>query len=455
MTQPRISSQCAREAIAALVDDFHEMDGPISDDPLDWPGYGDQLRRARQLSGEEEAVVAGHARLDGEPLMLIATDFRFMGGSMGAATGARIVKALEEARLARCPVVSLIASGGARIQEGMCSLVQMQRVAAAHADARREGVAHVAVLRHPATGGVWAALGSVADIVYALPDAMVAFSGPRVRGTEIHGRCEPEFTGAGQHRHGAVDRVLGEAELREEVALAVSLLRPSRAGTLHPADVPGALAAEAEGVAASAWEHVLQARHSSRPRAARYLDAYFEARLAMSGDRAGATDPEMLCGFGRRKGRTIAYAAQTGTRNVPAGFRTAARLLELAARLRLPVLTLIDTPGAANDAVAERGAIGTAIGEVFQRVAASPAPVTSLVIGEGGSGAALALASPDRLWITPDAYFSVIAPEGAAAILRRDVSQAPEMAERMCLRPEELLRLGVVKGIARGDSRPA
>jgi acetyl-CoA carboxylase beta subunit len=455
MTEPHISSPSAREAIAALVDDFRELDGPISDNPLDWPGYGDQLRHAREVSGEGEAVVAGHARLNGEPLILIATDFRFMGGSMGAATGARVVGALDEARRTRCPVVSLIASGGARMQEGMCSLVQMQRVAAAHAAARREGVPHIAVLRHPTTGGVWAALGSVADIVYALPDATVAFSGSRVRRAELDGRCEPEFTGADQHRHGVVDRVLGEAELREEVALAVSMLRPSGSGIPYPADVPDALATEAERLDATAWEHVLRARHASRPRAARYLDHYFEARLAISGDRAGATDPEMLCGFGRREGRTIAYAAQTGNRNAPAGFRIAARLLELAARLRLPVLTLIDTPGAANDAGAERGAIGTAVGEAFQRVAASPVPITSLVIGEGGSGAALALASPDRLWITPDAYFAVIAPEGAAAILGYDLRQAPDIAEWMCLRPEELLRLGVVKGIVRGKSRSA
>jgi acyl-CoA carboxylase subunit beta len=164
--------------------------------------------------------------------------------------------------------------------------------------------------------------------------------------------------------------------------------------------------------------------------------------LRSRGTGVGGTDPEMLCGFGRRDGRTIAYVAQTGGVGGPAGFRTAARLLGLAARLRLPVLTLIDTPGPANGADAARGAVGTAIGELFQRVVASTVPITSLVIGEGGSGGALALASPDRLWIAPDAYFAVIAPEGAAAILERDPSRAPAIAERMHLRPADLLRLG-------------
>ena len=449
MTEPRISSPGAREAIAALVDDFQALDGPVSGDPLGWPGYPEQLERARESSGEDESVVTGRARLGGEPLVVIALDFRFMGGSMGAATGTRMVRAFDEARAQRCPVVSLIASGGARMQEGMCSLVQMQRIAAAQARARSEGIAHIAVLRHPTTGGVWAALGSVADIVYALPEATVAFAGPRVRGAA--GAREPEFTAEGQHGAGAVDRVLGEDELRHELALAVALLTPYEPGPFEPADVPAALASDRYDGAASAWEHVLHARRPERPRAARYLDAYFEARVELSGDRAGGADPEMLCGFGRRGERTIAYAAQTGGATGPAGFRAASRLLDLAARLHLPVLTLIDTPGAANDAAAERGAVGTAIGELFQRVAASPVPITSLVIGEGGSGGALALASPERLWIAPEAYFAVIAPEGAAAILARDRAEAPELAGRMRLLPGDLLRLGIVDGVARSE----
>jgi acyl-CoA carboxylase subunit beta len=214
--------------------------------------------------------------------------------------------------------------------------------------------------------------------------------------------------------------------------------------------VPAALEAdEGEAPARGAWEHVLRSRRPERPRAERYLDAYFDKRLELSGDRAGGADPAMLCGLGRRGERTIAYAAQTGGRPGPAGFRAASRLLDLAARLRVPVLTLIDTPGAANDAKAERAAIGTAIGELFQRVAASPVPITSLVIGEGGSGGALALASLDRLWIAPDAYFAVIAPEGAAAILARDESGAPEIAGRMHMLPADLVRLGIVNGVAR------
>lgn len=445
MRGPRVSSPGARDAIEWLVDDFRELVGPTSGDPLGWPGYQDKLEQARAGSGEDESVVTGHGRLDGQPLVLIAMDFRFLGGSMGAASGMRICRAFDEARRARCVVVSLIASGGARIQEGMCALVQMQRVATAQARLRAEGIAHVAVLRHPATGGVWAALGSVADVIYALPGAMVAFAGARVRGVEAD--AGEEFTAEGKHRHGEVDRVLGEDELRDELARAVTLLKPAGDGGPRAAPVPATLPESEHDAVDTAWEHVLRTRRMSTPRAARYLDSYFDSRIAISGDRAGGQDLGMLCGFGRRDGRTIAYAAQTGTANAAAGYRTAARLIELAERLRLPVLTLIDTPGAANDAAAERGAIGSAIGELCQRVAASSVPITSLVIGEGGSGGALALAS-ERPWIAPDGYFAVIAPESAAAILERDESRAPAMAEQLRLRPSDLVKLGIVQGIA-------
>jgi acetyl-CoA carboxylase carboxyl transferase subunit beta len=154
----------------------------------------------------------------------------------------------------------------------------------------------------------------------------------------------------------------------------------------------------------------------------------------------------MLCGFGCRDGRSIAYVAQTGSPNLPSGFRTAARLIRLASRLRIPILTLVDTPGAANDEAAERGGIGPAIADAFAAVAEARVPVTTLVIGEGGSGGALAIASPDRLYMTPDSYFAVIAPEAAARILKTQDEEGT--ANRLKLRPQELVELGIARGIA-------
>jgi acetyl-CoA carboxylase carboxyl transferase subunit beta len=162
----------------------------------------------------------------------------------------------------------------------------------------------------------------------------------------------------------------------------------------------------------------------------------------------------MLCGFGEHEGRTVAYAAQTGTATRPAGYRAAARLIRLADRLGVPVLTLVDTPGAANDAEAERQGVGAAIADLFDAVASARTPLTTLVIGEGGSGGALALAAPGNTWATPDSYFSVIAPELAAAILRRPPEQAPATADQLRIRPQDLLELGVVRGIVDHETHP-
>ncbi|HEV7646528.1 MAG TPA: carboxyl transferase domain-containing protein [Actinophytocola sp.] len=423
-----------------LVDGFTEFDADDSpygpDGPLSWAGYGAARSAAAARSGTAESVVCGRGTVGGVEAVLVAFDFRFLGGSVGTGTGARIVSAFARARAGGLPVVSLIATGGTRMQEGVLSLRQLQLIAGA---AARTPTPHVAVLRDPATGGVWASLGAGADVVLAEPGAQVAFAGRRVRPPSD--ADDPAFTAESQFAAGHVDELVGS--LRSQLADWLSLLT---GGSPTPAPVPRALGSLT--AAPSGWEAVRRARAAARPRAAAYLDDYFTARRAIRGDRAGGVDEGMLCGIGRRGGRSVAYAAQAGTATTPAGYRTASRLVRLADRLGLPVLTLVDTPGAAADPGAERAGAGPAIADLFTTIAAVRVPVTTLVIGEGGSGGALALCSPDRLWIAPDAYFSVIAPELAAAILKRDPAEVPALAGQLKLRPEELLELGVVAGIA-------
>ncbi len=447
----------ARAAIDAVAEGFAEADADlVSTDPLAWPGYAATRERAEARSGERESVICGPARIGGRPVEIVAFDFRYMGGSMGEAAGRRITRAFARATAARRPVVSLITSGGCRMQEGMRSLVQMQKIAAAGHRHRAAGLAHIGVLRDPVTGGVWAALAAGADVLIAAPEATVAFAGHRVRaGAGAAAGDEAAFTAEGKLAAGQVDLVAGAADLPGVLALAVELLGGGDpdAHAPTPADVPAALGAAdlpPDGPGA-----VARARAAERPRADAYLERYFDARLPISGDRSGGADPGMLCGIGRRGGRAIAYAAQTGTANPPAGYRTASRLVRLADRLGLPLLTLVDTPGAANDAAAERAGVGAAINDLFAAVAGVRVPVTTLVIGEGGSGGALALASPSRLWIAPDAYFAVIVPEAATSILKLDASEAGDVAERLRLRPQDLLELGIVHGIARADRSEA
>lgn len=448
MTAERAS---AREAIALVADDFIALPDPpggkwasAPDGPLGWPGYGASRERAARRTGESESVVCGTASVGGTRAVLIAFEFGFLGGSLGERTGDRLEAAYTYAREHRLPVVPLVATGGSRMQEGMLALTQLQRVARQSALTREAGLPQVAVVRDPTTGGGWATLGAGADVVLALPDAQVGFAGSRVRPPDADPAA---YTAGAQFAAGAADAVVPAAQLRDVLGRWLRLLTggaPRSPSVPAPAPVPGALGAT--DLPRTGWEAVRRARAAERPRARGYLDAYFSDRLAISGDRCGGVDPDgMLCGFGVHQGRTVAYAAQTGAATRPAGYRTATRLIRLADRLGIPVLTLVDTPGAANDAEAERQGAGAAIAELFGAVATARTSLTTLVIGEGGSGGALALAAPGRTWATPDSYFSVIAPESAAAILKRAPREVEATADQLRIRPQDLVELGVIR----------
>ncbi|MET7472918.1 carboxyl transferase domain-containing protein [Streptomyces sp. NPDC005648] len=443
----------------------HPSQDSAPDGPLAWPGYGASRVRAAERTGEQESVICGTATVRGTRAVLLAFEFGFLGGSLGRRTGDRLESAYAYAREHRLPVVPLVATGGSRMQEGMLALTQLQRVARQSTLTREAGLPQIAVLRDPTTGGGWATLGAGADVILALPGAQVGFAGSRVRPPDADPTA---YTAEAQLAAGAVDAVVPEAELRETLGAWLHLLTnaspphgqatpppipdtphattpPPIPTTPHPAPVPPALGSAR--LPDTGWSAVRQARSPDRPRAHAYLDAYFTRRLPLSGDRCGGTDPGMLCGFGEHQGRTVAYAAQAGTATRPAGYRTATRLVRLAGRLGIPVLTLVDTPGAANDAEAERQGSGAAIAELFGAVAGARTPVTTLVIGEGGSGGALALAAPGRTWATPDSYFSVIAPELAAAILKRPAAQIETTAGQLRIRPQDLVELGVIRGV--------
>ncbi|MBT2466771.1 acetyl-CoA carboxylase [Streptomyces sp. ISL-66] len=444
MTTTRLS---ARAALASVTDpgSFAELPAPRrqspADGPLGWTGYDDSRDRARDRTGEQESVVIGTALIGGREATLISFEFGFLGGSLGERTGDRLEAAYTHAREHRLPLVSLIATGGSRMQEGMPALTQLQRVARQCVLTRAAGLPQIAVLRDPATGGGWATLGAGADVVLALPGAQVGFAGSRVRPPDADPAA---YTAEGQCAAGHVDAVVAAAELPATLAAWLRVLAaPRSAGHVAP---PAALAADVE-LPPTGWHAVRRARRPERPRAPQYLDAYFDLRLPLSGDRAGGTDPGMLCGFGLREGQAVAYAAQCGTATRPAGYRTAARVIRLADRLGIPVLTLVDTPGAANDAAAEHAGAGAAIADTFVALASVTVPVTTLLIGEGGSGGALALAAPGHTWVTPDSYFSVIAPELAAAILKRPPEAAPATADQLRIRPQDLVSLGVARGI--------
>ncbi|MFK0294535.1 carboxyl transferase domain-containing protein [Streptomyces sp. NPDC090442] len=448
----------ARQAISAITDSYTEFTpttdppsvSPPTNGPLGWDGYDASRERARARTGEEESVLTALATIGGTEAVVLSFEFGFLGGSLGERTGDRLEAAYTTARERRLPLVSLIATGGSRMQEGMRALSQLQRVAGQSALNRAAGLPQIAVVRDPTTGGGWATLGAGADVILALPKAQVGFAGSRVRPPDADPTA---YSAEGQFAAGQVDAVVPADELRATLQRWLRLLADTpRPPSTPPGPAPPPSALGTTDMPESGWAAVLRARDTNRPRAESYLRAYFDDWEELSGDRCGGRDPGMRCGFGHRDGRTIAFAAQCGTATRPSGFRTATRLIRLADRLGIPVLTLVDTPGAANDADAERAGAGAAIADTFAALASARVPVTSLLIGEGGSGGALALAAPGRLWATPDSYFSVIAPEMAAAILKRDTGEIQHTADQLRIRPQDLLELGIIRGIVTAEA---
>jgi acyl-CoA carboxylase subunit beta len=424
-------------------------------DPSGWPGYAGQVAAARQATGSRHAVTTGMAKVAGQRCVIVGFDFSFLGGSVGVAEGARIAQAFSVALAQRVPVLTIAATGGSRMQEGTSALMQMQVMAAAIAAARRAGIPHIAVAADPTTGGIWASLVSSADLLIGVPGARVSFSGSRTR----PGGADPDalqYLADGQWARGFVDVLAPVADLRAIVAAAIRLLAPrTRDGVVRHAPVPDWPTAacrhtgQTDAAPASAWAQVQAARSPGRPDADRWLDRYFDETVQIRGDRCGGLDKGVRCGFGTHRGATIGYVAETGMPVTAAGFRTASRLLSLAARLRVPVLTLIDTPGAAAAPEDEAAGVGSAIADLLVAIATSQVPITSVIIGQGVSGGALALASPTDLWIAEDAYLAVTAPELAAAILKLGAADVPAVAGLLRLTPADLHSRGIVRGIIR------
>ena len=455
----RLLTVPSRARIEMLADPrtFRELDRQlVSVDPLrftDRRPYRERLADARRQTGLREAVTTGVCKIGGRPVVLAVFDFEFLGGTMGSVVGEKVANAFEHATRRRIPVVCVAASGGARMQEGMLSLMQMAKVAAAAARHDRARLAFVSVLTDPTFGGVTASVASLGDVILAEPGAQIGFVGPRVI-EQTTGTAPPPDSHRAESLLGAglIDLVVPRQRLRETIVYLVGhLSRPGR----HPGRRTASSAA-ADTQALEAWEQVRLARNTARPTALDYIARMTVGFVELHGDREGGDDPAIVGGLAELDGQPVmilgherggtpeAQAAHRRGAAGPAGYRKALRLMRLAAKFEMPVITLIDTPGADASYAAERGGIAQALAQDLAAMTVLPTPIVSVIIGEGGSGGALALGVADRVLMLEHAIYSVLSPEGAAAILYRDAAQASALSEALKLTAHDLRRLGII-----------
>ena len=432
------------------------LPSPI-DDPLDFPGYPEKLAAVR-AGGDAHAVDVGLLTLDDVEVVAARGRFDVLAGSMGRTHGSFIATAMAYAREHRLPFVALTSSGGARMQEGMLSLVQMARAAEGVRALREAGVPTLTHLGDPSTGGVFASYASLSDVVLADPDATVGFAGPRVAEAVTGAPVGPDsHHGRAAFTNGLVDGLASPAEAPADLAVWARLLHPAR----RHGPLPTVSNAEQPTVELDAVEVVRRTRAAGRPSARTLLHAIFDEHRELSGDRAGGVDPVAVAAIARLGGRTVAVVGfdrdatnRHGRRGLPGAtaFRTVQRALTLARRHDLPVVSLIDTNGADPSPASEARGVASSIAETFVATLSVDAPTIGLVTGEGGSGGALALGATDRLLIQDDAFFSVISPEGAATILYRDASRADDVVGHLRPRAQDLIELGIVDGVLPGPT---
>ena len=484
----------AMDRISMIADEgtFESFaDDLVSGNPLEIPGYEEKLQKARETTGLNEGVIVGKCKIYENECIIGAIDSRFMMGSMGSIVGEKITLAVEEATKKRLPVVLFCCSGGARMQEGILSLMQMEKTSAAlkrHSDA---GNLYISVCTDPTTGGVTASFAMLGDIILAEPKAMIGFAGPRVIEQTIGKQLPEGFQRAEfQLEHGFVDAIVERKDLKNTIGNILSCHPKSRSKIVKTVALAGrqmqifkkmdaTLAHETKEAndaaetpntnPLSAWEKVLTVRKPTRLGAREYINALFDGFIELHGDRHFRDDPSIVGGIATFNGIPVTVIgidrghelnemmrANFGMPS-PEGYRKGIRLMKQAEKFDRPVITFVNTSGAYPGKEAEENGQGEAIARSIFEMSGLKIPTLSIMLGEGGSGGALALAVGNEVWMMENAIYSILSPEGFASILWKDGNRAQEAASVMKITAQDLNKLGVVDAIIPefGGAEPA
>lgn len=452
----------AYERIRMTVDEdsFEEWEKDMEFvNPLEFRGYEEKVKSLKEKTGLSEAVVTGKASIEGNPAVIAVCDGRFLMASMGQVVGEKITRAVERATKEQLPVIIFACSGGARMQEGIVSLMQMAKTAAAlkrHSDA---GLLYVSVLTDPTTGGVTASFAMLGDVILAEPKALIGFAGPRVIEQTIGERLPKGFQRSEfLLEHGFIDRIVERKEMRTVLENILQMHHTAQ----NPVIQKPVQTVEKERQSVQekdAWERVTISRKNDRPVGQDYIRILFSDFLEFHGDRCYGDDTAIIGGIARFAGIPVTVIAQAKGKSTkenvahhfgmpsPEGYRKALRLMKQADKFKRPILLFVDTPGAFCGIEAEERGQGEAIARNLFEMSSMKVPILSVVIGEGGSGGALALAVADEVWMLENAIYSVLSPEGFASILWKDSKRASEAAAVMKLTAADLKKLGVIEAV--------
>lgn len=414
--------------------------------------YEAQLAQARAASGLDEAVITGEGRLRGRRVAVLAGEFGFLGGSIGVAAAERLASAVERATREGLPLLASPVSGGTRMQEGAVAFLQMIKITDAICAHRDAGLPYLVYLRHPTTGGVLASWGSLGHFTAAEPGALVGFLGPRVY-QALYGQPFPAGvqTAENLQQHGLLDAVLPASDLAGVAHRVLNVLAAREEPPTPPATQPDDRWDEADAV--DAWSSIIRTRRPDRPGVRTLLRIAATDVTPLNGTGSGEVDPGIILALARFGGSPCVLLGQDRRKQTPdaplgpAALREARRGMRLAADLNLPLVTAIDTPGAALTREAEEGGLAGEIAHCLADLVTHQSPTLAVLLGQGTGGGAIALVPADRVVAAAHGWLSPLPPEGASAIIHRDTAHAPELAADQGVRSVDLLHAGVVDRI--------
>ena len=454
-------SLTARERIELVVDkgSYRETNRSIASlNPLSFSSrgaYPGRLSQDQARTGLTEAAVTGRCTIAGNNAMIVVLDFGFMGGSMGSVVGEKVALALETAAKSNYPLVALVSGGGVRIQEGVLSLMQMAKTVTAANQLREKRVPFIVVLSNPATGHAYASFANLADLILAEPGSLIGLAPMKIL-KEASKRPIPldAHTAEAHLKHGLLDNVVDREELRDKLATILDILSPQRGGRGANGQTSeiSAVVADGDSEVGSGPEI---ARHIGRPSSLTYIHSIVDSFIELKGDRVSGDDKTIVGGLGYLDGEKVVIIGQkretyreTETYHTyPEGFRKARRLIDLAARFQLPVITLIDTRGAHPGLESEEQGVGNAIATTLSLMAEVPTPIISVIVGEGGSEGALALGIADRTLMQQYAIYSPIPTGESASRLYGNSSRHRDEPHDLTLTAQDCRELGIIDAI--------
>ena len=476
-------------------EEWNEKMEPVN--PMNYKGYPEKVKGLQEKTGLDEAVLTGKVRIEGCETALGVCDGRFMMASMGYNVGEKITRMVERATEEKLPVVLFCCSGGARMQEGIVSLMQMAKTSAAfkrHSDA---GLLYITVLTDPTTGGVTASFAMLGDIILAEPGALIGFAGPRVIEQTMKQKLPKGFQRAEfLLEHGFVDEIVKRQDMKAVLGQYLKLhmtengcAKAGMAEDIGQETVEQSMAEQTVSCGAgtvddaaclkdrgidkkrhrkktekaaaemTAWDRVQLSREKDRPVASAYIDHLFTDFHELHGDRLYSDDVAIIGGIARFHGRPVTVVVQqkgrTTRENIsrnfgmpkPEGYRKALRLMKQAEKFHRPIFCIVDTPGAFCGMEAEERGQGEAIARNLYEMSSLKVPILTVVTAEGGSGGALAMAVSDEVWMLENATYSILSPEGFASILWKDAKRADEAAAVMKLTAQDVKQSGIIEQV--------